>query len=97
LLVPLLLVFGFALNGTSSVIYTRLADTLDPRRFGRGYGLYYTLSFGSSALAPVLYGLLADWRGLTAVFVAVAAVNLCILPLLLLLRGAKGTAALGSA
>lgn len=96
LLVPFLLVFGFALNGTSSVIYTRLADTLDPARFSRGYGLYYTLSFGASALAPMLYGVLADRQGLAWVFVAVAVVNLGILPLLLLLRGATGTTTLGS-
>ena len=90
-LVPLLVVFGFALNGTSSVIYTRLADTLDPASFSRGYGVYYTLSFGSSALAPVVYGLLADWQGLTWVYVGIAVMNLCILPLLLLLKGTTGT------
>ncbi len=94
LLVPLLLAFGFALNGTSSVIYTRLADTLDPARFSRGYGVYYTLSFGASAASPVLYGLLADAQGLNWVFVAIAAVNLCILPLIALLPGTTGTAGL---
>jgi len=92
-LVPLLLLFGFALNGTSSVIYTRLADTLQPESFSRGYGLYYTLSFASSAASPVLYGLLADWQGLVCVYVTIAAMNLCILPLLVLLRGTKGTVA----
>jgi MFS family permease len=92
LLIPLLLVFGLALNGTSSVIYTRLADTLQPEHLSRGYGLYYTLSFASSAISPVLYGLLADWQGLTWVYVTIAAMNLCILPLLILLEGTIGTA-----
>lgn len=91
LLVPLLLAFGFALNGTSSVIYTRLADTLQPEYFSRGYGLYYTLSFGSSALAPVLYGLLADRQGLNWVYPTIAIVTLGILPLIALLQGTKGT------
>jgi len=93
LLVPLLLVFGFALNGTSSVIYTRLADTLQPESLSRGYGLYYTLSFAASAVSPVLHGLLADWQGLVWVYVTIAAMNLSILPLLVLLKGTTGTAA----
>jgi FSR family fosmidomycin resistance protein-like MFS transporter len=92
-LVPLLLAFGFALNGTSSVIYTRLADSLQPESFSRGYGLYYSLSFAASAVSPVLYGLLADWRGLVWVYVTIAAMNLCILPLLALLKGTTGTVA----
>jgi FSR family fosmidomycin resistance protein-like MFS transporter len=96
LLVPLLLIFGLALNGTSSVIYTRLADTLQPDNFSRGYGLYYTLSFASSAVSPVLYGLLADFQGLTWVYVSIAAMNLCILPLLTLLEGTTGTAKRGA-
>jgi MFS family permease len=91
LLVPLLLVFGFALNGTSSVIYTRLADTLRPESFSKGYGLYYTLSFAASAIAPILYGFLADGQGLVAVYVGIAIMNLCILPLLMLLKGTVGT------
>jgi MFS family permease len=93
LLVPLLLLFGFALNGTSSVIYTRLADTLQPENLSRGYGLYYTLSFASSAISPVLHGLLADWKGLVWVYVTIATMNLCIVPLLALLKGTTGTTA----
>jgi MFS family permease len=86
LLIPLLLLFGFALNGTSSVIYARLADTLQPGHFSRGYGLHYALHFGASALAPIFYGLLADWRGVSWVYLAVAGMNLTILPLTVLLR-----------
>jgi len=93
LLLPLLLIFGFALNGTSSVIYTRLADTLQPENLSRGYGLYYTLSFASSAVSPVLHGLLADWQGLVWVYIVIAGMNLCILPLLVFLKGTTGTVA----
>jgi len=91
LLIPLLLCFGFALNGTSSVIYTRLADTLRSGSFSRGYALYYTLSFASSALSPILYGWLADQRGLSWIYALMAVVALCILPVLSLLRGAEGS------
>jgi FSR family fosmidomycin resistance protein-like MFS transporter len=92
LLAPLLLAFGFALNGTSSVIYIRLADTLQPDNLSRGYGLHYALHFGSAAAAPVLYGLLADWQGINWVYVAVAAMNLSILPLVTLLRSPSSRA-----
>jgi predicted MFS family arabinose efflux permease len=82
LLVPLLaLAFGFVLNGTSSVLYATVAELVDERRRSRGYGLYYTLVNGASALAPVLYGLLGDRAGLLAIFAALAATNLLTVPL----------------
>ena len=76
LLVPLLaLGFGVALNGTSSVLYAMVADLVSEQRRARGYGLYYTLVNGASAVAPVLYGLLGDRAGLEVVFTAMAAIN----------------------
>jgi FSR family fosmidomycin resistance protein-like MFS transporter len=89
-LVPLLaLCFGFVLNGTSSVLYAMVAELVPEERRSRGYGLYYTLITGASALAPVLYGLLGDRAGLAAIFAAMAAVNAITLPLGLALgRGA---------
>lgn len=86
LVVPLLaLGFGFVLNGTSSVLYAMVADLVPENRRSRGYGLYYTLVTGSSALAPVLYGLLGDQVGLATVFLTMAAVNAVTLPLALVL------------
>jgi MFS family permease len=87
LVVPLLAAcFGFVLNGTSSVLYATVADLVPENRRSRGYGLYYTLVNGSSALAPVLYGLLGDLSGLTTVFVTMAAVNAVTVPLAVALR-----------
>jgi MFS family permease len=83
---PLALAFGFVLNGTSSVLYATVADLVDERRRSRGYGLYYTLVNGASALAPVLYGLLGDRSGLLAIFAALAATNLLTVPLALAIR-----------
>ncbi|MGH2368488.1 MAG: MFS transporter, partial [Chloroflexota bacterium] len=78
-----LLPLGFVLNGTSSVLYAAVAGLVETRRRARGYGLYYTCSQMASALAPVLYGLLADRAGLPTTFVAMAAVTALIVPLTL--------------
>ena len=73
--------FGFVLNGTSSVLYAMVAELVPEHRRSRGYGLYYTLVNGSSALAPVVFGLLGDRSGLTTVFFTMAAVNALTVPL----------------
>jgi len=81
-IVPFLVLFGLALNGTSSVLYTRLADALNLRGFGFGYGVYYTISFASSALAPLLFGLIADEQGLPMMYLILGATTLtAMLPL----------------
>jgi MFS-type transporter involved in bile tolerance (Atg22 family) len=86
---------GIALNGTSSVLYATVADLVRPGRRSRAYGLYYTLSVGASALAPVVYGLTSDAAGVTATLVIVALLVLVTIPLCLVLRpvvAAAGTA-----
>jgi MFS family permease len=88
-LVPL----GIALNGTSSVLYASVADLVLPARRSRAYGLYYTLSVGASALAPVVYGLVSDAVGVTATLGVVAVVVLATIPLCLVLRPVAAAAA----
>ena len=78
--------FGFVLNGTSSVIYIGLAPTITPQARSRGYALYYTLNFFSSALAPYIFGLVGDTLGLEAIFVGAGALMALALPLVFLLR-----------
>lgn len=79
----LMLPLGFALNGTSSVLYATVADLVHASRRGRGYGIYYTGVEGASSIAPIVYGLLADRAGLPWTFVTMAAVTLLIIPLAL--------------
>jgi FSR family fosmidomycin resistance protein-like MFS transporter len=81
-------VVGVALNGTSSVLYATVADLVMPDRQSRAYGLYYTLGIGASALAPSLYGLVADLVGPRATVVAVSLVVLVTIPLCVALRAA---------
>jgi MFS family permease len=77
----LAVVFGFGLNGTSSVLYAAVAGLVPEGKRGRGYGLYYTATESAAALAPLLYGLLADRVGLSATFVVMAALTVAVIPL----------------
>ena len=78
--------FGFMLNGTSSVIYVGVAPTLESERRSRGYALHYTLNFLASATAPYLFGFIGDTYGLKTIFYATGAVMLMGLPLMFFLR-----------
>ena len=78
--------FGFMLNGTSSVIYVGTAPTLNAEFRSRGYALHYTLSFIASAAAPYLAGFVGDTYGLKTIFYANGAVMLFALPLVMFLK-----------
>jgi MFS transporter, FSR family, fosmidomycin resistance protein len=83
-LVPL----GIALNGTSSVLYGTVAELVTPERRARAYGVYYTASIATSAVAPTLYGVLSDVVGVSATLTVVGLVVLITLPLCFVLRAA---------
>src|SRR5438093_7428228 len=77
---------GVALDGTSSVRYGTVADLVTADRRSRAYGLYYTVTIMSSALAPSVYGLIGDVAGVPATLVVVSALVLTTIPLCLVLR-----------
>ena len=81
--------FGFMLNGTSSVIYVGTAPTLTPEFRSRGYALHYTLSFIASATAPYLAGFVGDTYGLKTIFYVTGLVMLFALPLVIFLKDGK--------
>jgi FSR family fosmidomycin resistance protein-like MFS transporter len=80
-LLPLLFLLGFFLNGTSSVLLDGVADLFDHTKRSRGYGLYFTIYLGSGAIGPVAYGLVGDAIGLRGVFLTMAFAALAIVPL----------------
>ncbi len=82
----LLPLMGVALNGTSSVLYGTVADLVTADRRSRAYGLYYTVTIMSSALAPSVYGLIGDLTSVSTTLVVVAALVLTTIPLCLVLR-----------
>ena len=77
---------GVALNGTSSVLYGTVADLVSADRRSRAYGLYYTVTIMSSAVAPTIYGLISDAAGVTTTLVVVSSLVLTTIPLCLVLR-----------
>ena len=83
-LVPL----GIALNGTSSVLYGTVAELVTPERRSRAYGLYYTVTIATSAIAPTLYGLMSDALGVRTTLTVVGLMVLVTIPLCLVLRTA---------
>jgi len=77
----LLPVVGFMLNGTSSVLYATVAEVIYANARSRGYGLYYAITLGSSAIAPLVYGVVTDSLGLMFTMVTAALFVLLTLPL----------------
>lgn len=81
LLIPVLAALGFVGNGTSSALYSAVAEMVHVERRARGYSLFYTLTLGVGVLAPVLYGALSDSMGVPSSFIAMAAITLTTLPM----------------
>jgi predicted MFS family arabinose efflux permease len=84
----LLPVVGFALNGTSSVLYGSVPELVEPSRRMRAFGIFYTGTIGAGAVAPAIYGLVGDRLGVPVALVVVACTALLTLPLAAALRPA---------
>jgi MFS family permease len=82
----LLPVIGIALNGTSSVLYGSVPELVEPAKRTRMFGIFYTGTIGSGAVAPALYGLIGDAVGVPVALMVVAGLCLLTLPLALVLR-----------
>jgi MFS transporter, FSR family, fosmidomycin resistance protein len=85
-------VVGVVLNGTSSVLYATVAEMISPNARSRGYGLYYAITLGSGAVAPMVYGLFTDSFGLSFTLIAVALIVLLTLPLTRYLAASRAPA-----
>ena len=79
-LIPLMLVLGVGLNGTSSVLYASVADLVPAGRRARMYGYFYTTNEGGSIVAPILYGRIADLFKLRAAIATMSVMTALILP-----------------
>jgi MFS family permease len=86
--IPLVLVFGFALNGTSSALAVAVTQFVPAAKRARGFGIYFTAALISSAAAPLLYGVLADATNITTTFVMMTILTLAVLPAILPIRAA---------
>jgi MFS family permease len=77
----LLPLVGVFLNGTSSVLYATVAEIISPSGRSRGYGLYYAITLTSGAIAPIIYGFVTDFLGLTFTITCTALMALVTIPL----------------
>ncbi|MBL25213.1 MAG: MFS transporter [Rhodospirillaceae bacterium] len=77
----LLPVLGVFLNGTSTAIYGAVPDLVAGEKHSRAYGLIYTLNAVFGLIAPLLFGLIADWTDVTTTLVAVALTVVPTIPL----------------
>lgn len=82
LFVPLALVLGVVLNGSSSVLYSLVASFFKLENRTRGYALFYTIYLLSGAAGPVLYGLLGDVWGLDAIFITLSIATFFTIPVI---------------
>jgi MFS family permease len=64
-LIPLLFLFGFAINSFSGIINAYIGDYLPPQVLGRAFGLTFTFSISVSAFAPYVMGYISDRSSLT--------------------------------
>lgn len=72
----LLPIIGVALNGTSSVLYGTVGDFVDENRQSRAFGLFYTLSLGSAATSPIIFGAIGDHAGVPLALTIVGSIAL---------------------
>ncbi|MBA7521134.1 Sialic acid transporter NanT [subsurface metagenome] len=91
ILIPLLILCGFALNGTSTVLYKTIADLVTPEKRARGYGIFYSIYLGSEAFGPIIFGFIGDALGLRWIFFILAFITFLIIPLALPLRNTSHT------
>ena len=83
---PLMIVLGITLNGTSSVLYSTVAEMVPNARRSRIYGFFYTTNESGSFAAPLFYGLIADIFSVRTSMVIMGILTAVILPVSLPLR-----------
>lgn len=86
MVIPMLLLFGFALNGTSSALTVAVTSFVPASKRARGFGNYFTVSLVSSALAPLIFGFVGDLAGLVTIFVGMAILTASVVVVVLPVR-----------
>lgn len=77
---------GVVLNGTSSILYGTVPEVAPDRNTGRAFAVFYTSVIGSGAIAPIIYGAIADRSSQATGIVAAALTAAAIVPLAMALR-----------
>jgi MFS transporter, FSR family, fosmidomycin resistance protein len=82
----LLPVIGIGLNGTSSVLYGTVPELVSREARTRAFGIFYTGTAGTSAVAPPIMGLFGDRFGVPSTMVGIALGVLLTIPLAIFLN-----------
>ena len=69
------------LNGTSSVLYGSVPELVAEARRQQAFAIFYTLTIGSGAISPSIYGVVSDFVGIKTAVIVVAVVALLTIPL----------------
>ncbi len=85
-MIPLMIALGIGLNGTSSILYATVAEYVPSTRRARYYGFYYTTNEIGTILAPITYGIIADYFSLNTTMTVMGIVTAAILPASLTLK-----------
>jgi MFS family permease len=85
-MIPLMIALGIGLNGTSSILYATVAEYVPPTRRARYYGFYYTTNEIGTIIAPIAYGIIADYFSLNTTMTIMGIVTAAILPASLTLK-----------
>tara|TARA_Y100000996_G_scaffold409831_1_gene391153 strand:+ start:237 stop:1406 length:1170 start_codon:yes stop_codon:yes gene_type:complete len=75
----LVFILGIGLNGTSSVLYGIVAQITNPETRGKAYGIYYTSTEVGVAIAPILFGFIADSYSLNISMIGISIVSLLVI------------------
>ena len=90
LLIVLLFIGGFVLNGTSTVLYTTVAELVSTEKRNRGYGLFYTIYLIAEALGPVAFGYIGQVWGLGSIYFVLSGFTFLIVPFAIWLKSMNG-------
>ena len=75
----LVFLLGIGLNGTSSVLYGIVAQITNSETRGKAYGIYYTSTEVGVAIAPILFGFIADTYSLNISMIGISIVSLLVI------------------
>jgi FSR family fosmidomycin resistance protein-like MFS transporter len=70
------------------VLYGTVPELISPAAHARAFGIFYTGTIGSGAVAPALYGLFTDSFGVPGTMLLIAGMVLLTIPLVVVLRPA---------
>ena len=80
-IIPFLILLGFFLSGTSTVLYSVVPDLVSFERTGQAYAVFYTMTIGFGTFAPIIVGVTADILTLVPAFMLLSLFAILVAPI----------------